>query len=93
MHFIALEKRTWHNIIYVEMMFVLADYLFATSLDELGCPDIPPFFGDEGKKSFADHMKVMSTVTNREDYEAVSTDTQFNLQRKKIAEKDSKQHN
>jgi hypothetical protein len=69
------------------MMFVLADYLFATALDELGCPDIPPFFGDEGKKSFADHMKVMSTVTNREDYEAVSTDTQFKLQRKKSAEK------
>jgi hypothetical protein len=69
------------------MMFVLADYLFATALDELGCPDIPPFFGDDVKKSFADYMKIMSTVINRVDYEAVSTDTQFKLQRKKSAEK------
>lgn len=68
------------------LLFVVADYLFAIALDELGCPDIPIFFGDEGKKNFADFMKSTSLLSNSEDYQEVSTDTQFKEQRGKSAD-------
>ena len=68
---------------YKKQMLKVADYLFITALYELGCPDIPAFFGDNGKSLFTTFIDKMKTA----DYSEIDTDTQFNLQRKKSANK------
>lgn len=68
---------------YKKQMLKVADYLFITALYELGCPDIPEFFGDDGKRLFTTFIDKMKT----DDYSEIDTDTQFDLQRKKSANK------
>lgn len=75
---ISLEKKN-------ELMFVVADYLFAIAAFELGNPDIPAFFGDASKKKFAEVAGDMSFKANDNSYKSVNTNTQFDLQRRKSA--------
>ena len=75
---ISLEKKN-------ELMFVVADYLFAIAAFELGNPDIPAFFGDARKKKFAEIAGDMSFKATDSSYKSVNTNTQFDLQRRKSA--------
>ena len=70
---------------YKQKMLVVADYLFLTTLDTLGCPDIPLFFGETFKNSVIERLKMLDNNQSLEDYSTIQTTTQFNLQRRKSA--------
>lgn len=75
---ISLEKKN-------ELMFLVADYLFAIAEFELGNPDIPAFFGNASKEKFAEVAGNMSFKATDSSYKSVNTNTQFDLQRRKSA--------
>lgn len=67
-------------------IFVAAtDYLFATALKDLGCPDMPENFGN---KVF-EHIDVLAEnvdgIINENDYITIQFDTNYKEQRKKDA--------
>ena len=68
-------------------LMAATDYLYAHAMKKLGCPDIPPSFGDDVTKNPQKYAKSLDTKIRKAYYDAdYSTKTYFDNQRKKNAD-------
>lgn len=72
-------------------MMAANDYLFSMTMRVLGSPDMPPAFGDQVKNSTYSLAKDSEFQIRKRDYEIIEGDNRFNKQRKKNADKVTKE--
>ena len=89
-----LEKKE-HELDKIDRMYfngfntlmAATDYLYAHAMKKLGCPDIPPSFGDDVTKNVQKYAKSLDTKIRKAYYdEDYSAKTYFDNQRKKNAD-------
>lgn len=66
-------------------MLNATEYLYALTMQALGCPDMPTAFGDEVKNKITELAETAEFDIKAADYEKTTTDKIFKLQRKKDA--------
>ena len=66
-------------------MLETTDYLFAMTMNTLGCPDMPPSFGPDVQKNIVDLANPAEFEMRKDDYAKANTQAHFDRQRKKDA--------
>jgi hypothetical protein len=76
-----VDKEKQVNYNSFEKMIALSDFLFATAMKELGCPDIPSHFGKDVENALKETAKNINKQVRREALGDVNRDEHYNRQR------------
>ena len=78
---IEVDKEKQANYNSFEKMIALSDFLFATAMKELGCPDIPSHFGKDVENALKDTAKNVNKQVKSEALGGVNREEHYNRQR------------
>ena len=78
---IEVDKEKQANYNSFEKMIALSDFLFATAMKELGCPDIPSHFGKDVENALKETAKNVNKQVKKEALGDVNRDEHYNRQR------------
>lgn len=76
-----VDKEKQVNYNSFEKMIALSDFLFATAMKELGCPDIPSHFGKDVENALKETAKNVNKQVKREALGDVNRNEHYNRQR------------